>query len=55
MVGIIVEKDYTSVFNLTRHTLTNAIRGRGVFPVERVNIRYKSKEKSLVNYLLTGL
>ena len=44
MVGVIVEKDNTAVFYLTCHPLTNTVGGGIFFPVETVNIRYKSKE-----------
>ena len=42
VVGVIVEKDNTAVFYLTCHPFTNAVGGGIFFPVETVNIRYKS-------------
>ena len=42
VVGIVMEKNNTAVFNLARHTLTNAVGCGSVFPVKAVNIRNKS-------------
>ena len=42
VVGIIVEKHNTAVFNLTCHPLTNTVCRCIFFPVKAINIRYKS-------------
>ncbi len=58
MVGIVVEKDDTAVFNLTRHSITNTVRSSIFFPVETINIIYKSKDlfffnlKNIILYLI---
>ena len=45
VVGIIVEKHNTAVFNLTCHPLTNTVCRCIFFPVKTVNIRNKSNNK----------
>ncbi len=42
MVSVVVEKHNAAVFNLTRYPLADTIWRGIVFPVKRVNIRYKS-------------
>ena len=42
VVGIIVEKHNTAVFNLTCHPLADTVGGGIFFPVKTVNIRNKS-------------
>ena len=55
MLGIVMEKDYRTVFNLACYPFANTVGGGVVLPVKAVNIRYKSKEfftKSLKRLLL---
>ena len=54
MVGVIMEKDNTTVFNLTCNPFIDTVGGGTVFPVKRVNIRYKSNNQNfvkIVNFL----
>lgn len=44
MVGVVMKKHNTAIFDLVYNTVADAIRCGIIFPVQTVNIRNKSKE-----------
>ena len=42
ILGIVMKEDYRAIFNLICYPFANSVGRRTVFPVKRVNIRYKS-------------